>query len=163
MVALTPERRAELLALLDDEQHLRTEYPKVSEYLDTAPGLAGTGDVQRDAAFDLRLVHYVTGGTAVSPNPYWDIVAPSVSEHEGRRVVNGGNPEGSARLAYAQMMLQATYSYAIPSPETLEWVSTFCAGHQVVELGAGRGYWADQISRAHDGFRSSRRVREVRR
>jgi hypothetical protein len=145
---LTPERRAELLALLDDEQRLRADYPKVSEYLDAAPGLSGTGDIQRDAAFDLRVVHYVTGGQAVSTNPYWDVVAPSVSEHDGRRVVNGGNPEGSARLAFAQMMLQATYSYAIPSPETLEWVSAFCAGHQVVELGAGRGYWADQVARS---------------
>jgi hypothetical protein len=148
VVALTPERRAELLALLDDEQRLRADYPKVSEYLDAAPGLAGTGDIQGDAAFDLRVVHYVTGGQAVSTNPYWDVVAPSVSEHDGRRVVNGGNPEGSARLAFAQMMLQATYSYAIPAPETMEWVSAFCAGRQVVELGAGRGYWADQISRA---------------
>ena len=154
MVALTPERRAELLALLDDEQRLRVDYPKVSEYLETAPGLAGTGNVQADAAFDLRLVHYVTGGRAVSPNPYWDLVAPSVFEHEGRRLVNGGNPEGSARLAYAQMLVQAVYSYAIPSPETLTWASAFCAGQQVVELGAGRGYWADQMARSGVGVKA---------
>ena len=141
MVALTPERRAELLALLDDEQRLRAEYPKVGEYLAVAPTLAGTGDAQADAAFDLRFLHYATGGA--SSNPYWDIVAPSVSG----RVVNGGNPEGSARLAYAQMMLQALYAYAIPSPETLEWVAEFCAGQRLVELGAGRGYWAAQLTR----------------
>jgi hypothetical protein len=144
--ALTPERRAELAALLDDEQRLRTEYPKVSEYLDMAPKLAGTGDVRADATFDLRFVHYVTGGSAESSNPYWDIVAPSVSVHEGRRVVNGGRPDGSARLAYAQMLLQAIYTYAIPSPETIEWMSAFCAGRHVVELGAGRGYWAAQLA-----------------
>lgn len=148
MVALTPERRAELLALLDDERRLRAEYPKVSEYLDMAPALAGTGNVQADASFDLRFVHYVTGGSVASPNPYWDIVAPSVSVHEGRRVVDGGSPEGSARLAYAQMTLQAVYAYAIPSPETLEWLSDFCGGRHVVELGAGRGYWAAQMARA---------------
>lgn len=146
MVALTPERRAELLALLDDEQRLHAEYPKVGEYLDMAPTLAGTGDVQADAAFDLRFVHYATSGSAA--NPYWEIVAPSVSEHEGRRLVNGGRSDGSARLAYAQMTLQAIYAYAIPSPETLEWMSEFCAGRQVVELGAGRGYWAAQMARA---------------
>lgn len=145
---LTAERRDELAALLDDEERLRAEYPKVSEYLDMAPKLVGTGDVRADAAFDLRFVHYVTGGKTESPNPYWDIVAPSVFEHEGRRVVNGGNPEGSARLAYAQMLLQATYAYAIPSPETLEWMSAFCGGRLVVELGAGRGYWAAQMARA---------------
>jgi hypothetical protein len=143
---LTPERRAELAALLDDEQRLRTEFPKVSEYLEMAPTLAGTGNVQGDAAFDLRFVHYVTGGRAESSNPYWDIVGPSVSEHEGRRVVNGGNPDGSARLAYAQMLLQAVYAYAIPSPETMEWIAAFSGGQRVVELGAGRGYWAAQMA-----------------
>jgi hypothetical protein len=147
-LALTAERRNELAALLDDEQRLRAEFPKVSEYLDMAPNLAGTGNLQVDAAFDLRFVHYVTGGRTESPNPYWDIVAPFVSEHEGRRMVNGGNPEGSARMAYAQMLLQAIYAYAIPSPETIEWVSAFAGGRPVVELGAGRGYWAAQMARA---------------
>ena len=145
---LTSERRAELAALLDDERRLRSEFPKVSDYLDMAPTLAGTGDVRADAAFDLRFVHYVTGRKAESPNPYWDIVGPAVSEHEGRRMVNGGQPDGSARLAYAQMALQAIYAYAIPSPETLDWTSAFCDGRRVVELGAGRGYWAAQMARA---------------
>jgi hypothetical protein len=142
---LTPERRAELAELLDDEPRLRAEYPKVSEYLEMAPTLEGTGDVRADAAFDLRFVHYVTGGAAESSNPYWDIVGPSVFEHEGRRVVNGGRPDGSARLAYAQMLLQGIYAYAIPSPETLDWMAAFCEGLPVVELGAGRGYWAAQM------------------
>src|SRR5689334_24741659 len=97
-LALTAERRSELLALLDDEERLRAEFPKVSNYLEMAPTLPGTGNLQVDAAFDLRFTHYVTGGRAVSANPYWDIVAPFVNEHEGRHVVNGGNPEGSARL-----------------------------------------------------------------
>lgn len=147
-LALTANRRTELAALLDDEQRLREEYPRVSDYLEMAPNLAGTGNPQVDAAFDLRFVHYVTGGSKESPNPYWDIVAPFVTEQDGRRTVNGGNPEGSARMAYAQMLLQAIYSYAIPSPETINWISTFCADRPVVELGAGRGYWAAQMARA---------------
>lgn len=146
--SLTPERRDALAALLDDGQRLATEYPKVKDYLDAAPTLAGTGDVRSDAAFDLRFVHYVTGGTAESSNPYWDIVGPSVSERAGRRIVDGGNPDGSARLAYVQMHLQAIYTYAIPSPETIEWIASFCAGRQVIELGAGRGYWAAQMASA---------------
>ncbi len=145
---MTPERRAELAALLDDEQRLRAEFPKVSDYLEMAPTLAGTGDPRSDAAFDLRFVHYVTGGKAESPNPYWDIVGPSVSDYEGRRVVDGGQPDGSARLAYAQMLLQGIYAYAIPSPETLDWMNAFTAGQQVVDLGAGRGYWAAQMASA---------------
>jgi hypothetical protein len=143
---LTPERRAELAALLDDEQRPRAEFPRVSDYLDMAPTLAGTGDVRADAAFDLRFVHYVTGRKVQSPNAY--IVGPAVSEHEGRRVVNGGQPDGSARLACAQMQLQAIYAYAIPSPETLDWMAVFCDGQRVVDLGTGRGYWAAQMARS---------------
>ena len=147
-LVLTPERRVQLAALLDDEQRLRADFPKVVEYLDMAPRLPGTGDERADAAFDLRFVHYMTGGRSASANPYWEIVAPSVSEIDGRRVVNGGTGQGSARLAFAQMILQAVYAYAIPSPETIDWMTTFCEGRPLVELGAGRGYWASQLSRA---------------
>ena len=140
--ALAADRRDELAELLGDERRLRAEYPKVAEYLDTAPRLPGTGNEQDDAAFDLRLLHYMTGGMAVGTNPYWDIVAPSVSHHEGKRVVNGGRPNGSARLGFAETILQGTYAYAIPSPETLTWLGEFSDGRSVVELGAGRGYWA---------------------
>jgi hypothetical protein len=147
-LALTAERRSELVELLGDDERLRTEYPKVSEYLDMSPRLEGTGNLQIDAAFELRFVHYMTGGSAESSNPYWDIVSPFVFDHEGRRMVNGGRPDGSARLAYAQMVLQAAYTYAIPSPETLEWISAFCGDRKMVELGAGRGYWAAQIARS---------------
>lgn len=146
-LSLTTERRDELATLLNDERLLEARYPKVAEYLDAAMALAGSGDEQADAAFDLRFVHFMTGGQSVSPNPYWDIVAPSVHERDGRRVVDGGSTEGSARLLFAQMALQAAYAYAIPSPETLDWVMNFCDGRPVTELGAGRGYWASQLSR----------------
>ncbi|MFD8497529.1 hypothetical protein [Amycolatopsis sp. NPDC059657] len=144
---LTDERRRDLLALLDDEQRLKSTYPKLAEYLDMAPGLAGTGNDQADAAFDLRMLHYVTGGAAESSNPYWDIVGPSVTERNGRRIVDGGRVDGSARLAFAETVLQDAYAYAVPSPETLTWIQALCAGRTVVELGAGRGYWAAQLDR----------------
>ncbi|GII03089.1 hypothetical protein [Planobispora takensis] len=147
-VTMTTQRWDELKALLQDDRRLQTEYPKVAEYLEMATRLPGTGDDQADAAFDLRFVHYMTGGAAVSSNPYWDIVEPLVFEHEGRRVVNGGRAEGSARLAFAQLILQSAYAYAVPSPQTIEWISGFCAGLPIVELGAGRGYWAAQLSRS---------------
>jgi hypothetical protein len=145
---LTAERRDLLSVYLSDDQRLSTEYPNVADYLRAASNLPGTGDGEGDAAFDLRFLHFMTGGPATSKNPYWDIVAPSVSSRDGRRVVDGGNPEGSAQLAFAQMILQAAYAYAIPSPETIEWMSGFCAGLPVLEVGAGRGYWAAQLSRA---------------
>jgi len=144
---LTDERREQLAALLDSEQRLRAEFPKVLEYLDMAPRLPGTGDSRADRAFDLRFVHYMTGGRSVSENPYWDIVAPSVSKYKGRRLVDGGNAQGSARLAFSQMILQSVYAYAIPAPETIKWISDFCESRPIVELGAGRGYWANQLSR----------------
>lgn len=147
-LVLTAERRDELAALLGDEQRLRAEHPKVLEYLDMTSRLAGTDNRAADAAFDMRFVHFMTGGESASANPYWDIVAPSVFEHEGRRVVNGGDAQGSPRLAFAEMILQAAYAYAIPSPESVEWMSRFCGNRPVVELGAGRGYWARQLSRA---------------
>lgn len=145
---MTRERWAQLQELLSDEQRLQAEYPKVAEYLDAAGALSGTGDDDADAAFDLRLVHFMTGDLFDSVNPYWDIVAESVFEHDGRRVANGGSTKGSTRLAFAQMMLQGVYAYAIPSPETVDWVAQFCGGRRIVELGAGRGYWAEQLSRA---------------
>ncbi|RDI48546.1 hypothetical protein [Nocardia mexicana] len=147
-LALTADRREELAALLGDEQRLKTEYPKVAEYLDTAPMLPGTGDEQADAAFDLRFVHYMTGDRSVSANLYWDIVAPSVFEHDGRQVVNGGRDKGSARLGFAQTILQAAYAYAIPSPATVDWMADVCDGRRIVDLGAGRGYWAAQLADA---------------
>jgi hypothetical protein len=61
-------------------------------------------------------------------------------------VVNGGRADGSTRLVFAQMLLQGIYAYAIPSPGTLDWVSRFCGGRPIVELGAGRGYWAAQLA-----------------
>ncbi|MFE3957940.1 hypothetical protein ACFXPS_27645 [Nocardia sp. NPDC059091] len=145
-LALTPQRRAELVALLGDELRLRTEFPRVADYLDTASRLSGTGDEHADAAFDLRLVHYLTGDSAA--NPYWDIVGPSVSTVAGRRVVDGGRATGSTRLGFAQTILQSAYAYAIPAPETIAWIATRCAGCPLTEIGAGRGYWAAQLAHA---------------
>ncbi|MGH8544960.1 MAG: hypothetical protein ACREX3_15280 [Gammaproteobacteria bacterium] len=145
---LTAERRSELLTLLEDGVRLQSEYPKVAEYLDTAPQLSGTGNDEADAAFDLRLIHYMIGGSLMGPNPYWDIVAPSISHDDGSRVIDGGSPAGSPRLAFAQTILQETYAYAVPSPETVRWVSQVCDGRPVIELGAGRGYWAAQLADA---------------
>ncbi|WP_216911298.1 hypothetical protein [Nocardia noduli] len=145
-LVLTPERRTELAALLEDEPRLNAEFPKVAEYLDTAPMLSGTEDEAADRAFDLRLLHYMTGGDSASRNPYWDIVAPAVTSDGQRRRIDGGSSKGSARLGFAQTILQATFAYAVPAPETLRWLREFSQGHKVFELGAGRGYWARQLA-----------------
>lgn len=149
---LPPERQVELAALLDDGgAALEASYPRVAEYLRVAGSLPGTGDPGGDDAFDLRLLHYMTGGQSNTGNPYWDIVAPSVSlsppERGCRREVNGGSPDGSARLGYAQTLLQAAFAYAIPSPEIVSWVVGMSQSRRIVEIGAGRGYWAHQLAR----------------
>ncbi|MEV0066674.1 hypothetical protein [Amycolatopsis sp. NPDC050768] len=147
-LALTEVRRRALVALLDNQGLMEREYPALSEYLEAAPKLPGSGDDAFDAKFDLRLVHFVVDDEESSPaNPYWEIVEPLVSAQDGRRVVRAPGGRSSARLAFAETLLQATYAYAIPSPETLDWVARFCDGRSLVELGAGRGYWAGQLSR----------------
>ncbi|MET8878164.1 hypothetical protein [Nocardia sp. NPDC004604] len=146
--ALSDERLAALANLMQDEAAFEQAYPRVADYLSMAEQLAGTGDAVADAAFDLRLLHFMTGGESV--DPYWDIVAPSVAagppERGGRREVNGGRAKGSARLGYAQIVVQATYAYAVPAPETLAWIADITRGRSVVEIGAGRGYWASQLA-----------------
>ncbi|WP_103348685.1 hypothetical protein [Amycolatopsis sp. CA-128772] len=147
-LVLTDGRRRALVELLDDQRRLASEYPGLSEYLETAPTLPGSGDDAFDADFDLRLIHFMVDDEGVSPpNPYWEIVEPLVSKKEGRRVVSAPGGRGSARLAYAETLLQSTYAYAIPSPETLGWIARFCGDRSLVEVGAGRGYWAAQLSR----------------
>ncbi|MGW5440837.1 hypothetical protein [Nocardia asteroides] len=144
-LVLTDERRAQLAALLNDDAKLNAEYPQVADYLDTVMRMPGTGDATADSAFDLRVVHYLTGGESESGNPYWEVVAPAVlSDSSGRRVV--GTAAG-ARMAYAETVLQSAYAYAIPSPETLAWMCEFSGGRTILELGAGRGYWAAQLAR----------------
>ncbi|ADD40677.1 hypothetical protein [Stackebrandtia nassauensis] len=142
---LSPERREELLSLLDNESRLKTEYPKLAEYLDIAPSLSGTGNDQRDGEFDLRLIEVMTRANSTTQNPYWEIVAPAVSDVGERRVIDGGNPKGSPRLAFAQTVLQDAYAFAILAPETVQWVSEVCGSQTIVELGAGRGYWAKHL------------------
>lgn len=143
---LTSDRREELAELLADESRFRSSYPRVADYLDTAAQLPGTGNEEADRSFDLRLLHYMTGGD--SQNPYWDIVGPSVGAGGQRaREANGGRPNGSVRLAFAQTVLQEAYAYAIPSPETLNWVARVSVGRGLLEIGAGRGYWAHQLHR----------------
>ncbi|WP_319943799.1 methyltransferase domain-containing protein [Nocardia aurantia] len=143
---LPPDRRAELAALLTDGVRFGAEYPSAADYLAVSPRLNGSGDEAADHEFDLRMLHYLTGGE--SSNPYWDIVAPAITVGDGRRrTITGGAPAGSARLGYAQTVLQAAYAYAVPAPETLTWVATVCAGRPILEIGAGRGYWAHQLAR----------------
>jgi hypothetical protein len=144
---LTADRRRELVALLDDSEQMKAAYPKVAEYLDLAPHLAGTGNPQTDAEFELKFLHYMIDDGS-SANPYWEIVAPLATVRGDRRVLDGGNPEGAQRIGFAQTILHEIFAYAVPSPETIGWMVEQCAQRRVLEVGAGRGYWAAQLSTA---------------
>ncbi|MFF0542837.1 hypothetical protein ACFYTF_08365 [Nocardia thailandica] len=109
---LSPDRRDQLATLLADEGRLQAEYPKVAEYLDTAASLAGGADPEQERLLDLRMLNFLVGGE--SSNPYWDVVEPLVGAGaDGRRRIPGDGVTGSARLGYAQTVLQETYAYAV--------------------------------------------------
>ena len=142
---LTDEQRDELLALLEDDDRMTSEYPKVAEYFESAPRLAGTGNTREDAAFDLRLLYYMTSQINQEINAYWEIVSPLVNNRSGKPVIDGGAPNGSPRLSFAQMILQEVFAYAVPSPKTIQWIRANTGNKTILELGAGRGYWAKEI------------------
>lgn len=72
----------------------------------------------------------MTGGRAVSANPYWDIVSPFVNEHESRHVVNGGNPEGSAVTGIIGVVAGLTFLFGFGNVLSLGvpgWVAPLVA------------------------------------
>jgi|tagenome__1003787_1003787.scaffolds.fasta_scaffold20402995_1 hypothetical protein len=75
-------------------------------------------------------------------NPYWELVRqlPSVS---------GVRPDGFAReLPVGHHLLTKRYSWAIPSPGDIGWLSQVTGDRGLVEIGAGSGYWAWQARQA---------------
>jgi hypothetical protein len=77
-------------------------------------------------------------------NPYWEIVRhlPAVEDHW-----DGVTPYGHARgLDLGRQELARRYAWSIPSPGDMAWLSQTLDGQGVVEVGAGAGYWAWQMS-----------------
>ena len=94
----------------------------------------------------------IAGSTAdqVTPdgidNPYWDIVRqlPSVGTSRG-----GLTPDGYARgLPVGRHLLTRRYSWGIPSPGDMTWLTEILDRRGLVEIGAGSGYWAWQARQA---------------
>jgi len=143
---LTDSQRTALLTLLEDEERLRAEFPAVANYLEAAPLLRGTESIERDAAFDLAFAHALTSHEGL--NPYWSLVEPFISTVDGMPVVDGGSASGSPRLAFAATILQDVFAHAIPAPATIEWITSISQGQSLVDIGAGRGYWAAHLAAA---------------
>lgn len=83
-------------------------------------------------------------------NPYWEVVRQMPA-------ATGSWGELNRRLApcfYApdcmvgRETLVSTYAWAIPTPGDIAWLAEELDGRGVVEVGAGAGYWAWQLTQA---------------
>jgi hypothetical protein len=90
-------------------------------------------------------------------NPYWDIVR----RIPGRPYIYGPmiEPDGywswtfdaesmikAMEAGLTRFHLCARYSWAIPTPGDIKWLEDKLMGQHIVEIGAGSGYWAWQIT-----------------
>lgn len=136
-----------------------------SELIDLTRALAGLkrgepwaqrldGPPLRDSAFDQPVPDGID-------NPYWEIIRslPTTPRWYGESSV--GDPNGywtvnlpereRARAAEAGLDrgdLCVRYSWAIPSPGDIAFICKGLNGRAVVEIGAGGGYWAWQLTQA---------------
>lgn len=92
---------------------------------------------------------------AVGDNPYWDIVRRLPLEPEriwtSEVQVESYVMKPGFRRGYviSRDRLVKTYAWAIPTPSDIAWITGVLDGHGVVEVGAGTGYWAWQLSQAN--------------
>lgn len=86
-------------------------------------------------------------------NPYWDTVTKiphsryaikdyPFSPGSDGNLLDRSLPDDTP----SRDMLVRKYSWAIPSPETLDLIAQHLDGREVVEIGAGTGYWAKMLS-----------------
>jgi hypothetical protein len=85
-------------------------------------------------------------------NPYWRIIRnlPTEVEDEGGRTVPTATwwfADASIRdrvreAGLHRALLSRRYSWSIPSPGDIAWITATVGARGVVELGAGSGYWA---------------------
>lgn len=85
----------------------------------------------------------------ITDNPYWDIVRLMPRDDHlpfdnQWRVSGWGTPDGVPSPLRRSLTL--LYAFAIPSPSDLLWLQAILDGRGVVEVGAGNGYWAWQLT-----------------
>jgi hypothetical protein len=84
-------------------------------------------------------------------NPYWDIIRqfPLDNIWGGSHAVEVSHVPGFERSRppiVTRHDLATTFAWAIPTPADIHWLTDHLAGRAVVEIGAGTGYWAWQLS-----------------
>lgn len=87
-------------------------------------------------------------------NPYWEIIREmptDTSPLEPMPRVHGswlasGNWDELIKTGLLRNELVRRYSWSIPSPGDIKWIKEQLGGQGVVEIGAGTGYWAWQMS-----------------
>ena len=104
------------------------------------------GRTDHETAFRIAGSAYDQVTPAGVDNPYWEIVRqlPSV-----RVAGEGICPDGFTRgLPVGHHLLTKRYSWAIPSPGDIVWLTRILGGRGLAEIGAGSGYWAWQAEQA---------------
>lgn len=114
----------------------------------------------------IRLAGSIHDQQPVGDNPLWEIVRhlpldPHVRAlgDSNHAVEVDGFPtirEGAGRNRYpvGRLQLCKTYAWSIPSPGDIAWIKDKLDGRAVVEIGAGTGYWAWQLSQAEVDVRA---------
>ncbi len=80
-------------------------------------------------------------------NPYWEIIRRMPSTYD---MWDGVTPYGYApelKVGYREHLAKR-YSWAIPSPGDITWMTEVLNGRSLVEIGAGGGYWSWQAQQA---------------
>jgi hypothetical protein len=85
-------------------------------------------------------------------NPYWSIVrwlpTGPFEILDDEATVDGTGYTGGTLLPVHRHRLTFTYSFAIPSPGDIAFLAQRLDRRPVIELGAGTGYWAWQLTQA---------------
>lgn len=90
----------------------------------------------------------------VGDNPYWDIVRrlplDRWSSYNGHAVEVDAYIQRGPKAGYviSRHELTHTFAWAIPTPGDIAWIKSTLAGRDVVEIGAGTGYWASLLAQS---------------
>lgn len=87
-------------------------------------------------------------------NPYWDLIRQFPLESWSWGGSHAVEVSFIARLTPTRLPLVSrdelakTFAWGIPTPGDIQWLTEQLDGRAVVEIGAGTGYWAWQLSQA---------------